>query len=105
MIRWAEDLGAPALVTGADMLVDRVKPSMKDAVGIGLAAAGYIGAYTGYGGLMLKNVGIAAAPWAFKAIVAKVSGAGITRGLSVRSRVSRWPAPAYLNQFDGTKLD
>lgn len=104
MIRLAEDVGAPVLVTAADMLVGQTKPTWSDGVGIGLAAAGYIGSYMGYGGPMVKNIGIAAAPWAFKAIISKVSGAGVS-GMAVRQRVARWPAEPYVKTFQGTRLD
>jgi hypothetical protein len=69
MIRWVEDLGAPAVVTLADVLVTEQKPDWYRPVGIGLAAAGYVlGGVLGMGGGFVKNLGIAAAPWAFKSI-------------------------------------
>jgi hypothetical protein len=104
MIRLAEDVGAPVLVTAADLLVEQTKPTASDMVGIGLAAVGYIGSYMGYGGPMVKNIGIAAAPWAFKAIINKVKGAGVT-GMAVRQRVARWPAEPWVKGFEGNRLD
>jgi hypothetical protein len=69
MLRWVEDLGAPAVVTLADVLVSEQKPDWYRPVGIGLAAAGYIlGGVMNMGGPFVKNIGIAAAPWAFKSI-------------------------------------
>lgn len=69
MIRWVEDLGAPAVVTLADVLVSEKKPDWYRPVGIGLSALGYVlGGVMGIGGGFVKNIGIAAAPWAFKSI-------------------------------------
>ncbi|MCD6362138.1 MAG: hypothetical protein J7M38_14870 [Armatimonadetes bacterium] len=69
MIRWAEDLGAPAVVTAVNVVTETQKPEWNRPVGIGLAALGYVlGGYMGIGGQFVKNLGIAAAPWAMKAI-------------------------------------
>ena len=105
MIRIAEDVGVPVGVGVANLLADQYKPSWTDGMNIALSAAGYVGSYMGYGGAALKNAGIAATPLAVKAIVGMVKGAGVSRGLTVRRRVSRWPAEPYVKQFEGTRLD
>ena len=112
MIRWVDDLGAPAVVTLASIGVDQVKPSLDRPMGIGLSAAGYIlGGYMNIGGNFMKNVGIAAAPWAMRSIYEWAKGAGLggrvnnTRLASVRGRVSRYPGPARDEEFSGVKLD
>jgi hypothetical protein len=69
MIKWVEDLGAPGVVAVADIATSELKPTWNRPLGIGLAALGYIaGGVLGMGGAFLKNVGIAAAPWAFESI-------------------------------------
>ena len=112
-IRWVDDLGAPALVALADIAVDEQKPAWSRPVGVGLSATGYIlGGYMGIGGAFLKNVGIAAGPWAFESIYRWIrEGAGVGGRVSrarmspVKSRVTRWPAPAYEGEFEGVTLD
>jgi len=75
MIRWGEDLGAPAVVAAMDVVTATQKPEWYGPVGIGLAAAGYVlGGYMRIGGQFTKNLGIAAAPWAFKAIYDYIKG-------------------------------
>ena len=65
MIRWTEDLGAPALVAAADIATTELQPTWNRWFGIGLAAVGYVaGGVLGIGGTFVKNVGIAAFPWA-----------------------------------------
>lgn len=105
MIRIAEDVGAPVGVGIVNMLLESQKPTWSDGANIAMSLAGYIGGYTGYGGPMLKNVGIAATPMALKAVVGMVKGAGVTRGMTVRKRVGRWPAEPYVKQFEGATLD
>jgi len=113
MIRWVEDLGAPALVAAADIATDELKPTWNRPVGIGLAAAGYIlGGFLGMGGTFVKNIGIAAAPWAIGSIyqyVKESSGvSGRAQRAPVASRlsrpISRYPAPAFETPFEGVKL-
>jgi len=94
-IKFVEDLGPPAVVTVADVLVSEQKPEWYRPVGIGLAAAGYVaGGMFGMGGQFVKNLGIAAAPWAFRSIyeyikeaTSPVSGAGRTVVMQPRARV------------------
>jgi len=92
-IRWAEDLGAPAVVAAVDILVDKQKPTWSRPVGIALAAAGYIlGGYMRIGGNFMKNIGIAAAPWAFESIYGYITEAGGVTGARAGSRLTMRPA-------------
>jgi hypothetical protein len=69
MIKWAEDLGAPGVIAVADIATSELKPTWNRPLGIGLATLGYVaGGVLGMGGAFLKNLGIAAAPWAFESI-------------------------------------
>lgn len=75
MIKWGEDLGAPAVVAVADVVTATYKPTWNAPVGIILSVAGYVlGGYMRIGGGFTKNLGIAAAPWAMKAIYSYVKG-------------------------------
>ena len=113
MIKWVEDLGAPALVAAADIATDELKPTWNRPVGIGLALAGYIlGGVLGMGGTFVKNIGIAAAPWAFGSIYQYVKETtGVTsRPVVARSRVlsprvGRYPASPPETPFEGVRLD
>lgn len=83
MIRWTEDLGAPALVAAADIATTELQPTWNRWFGIGLAAVGYVaGGVLGIGGTFVKNVGIAAFPWAAHEIyqmVKEASGTPVAR--------------------------
>lgn len=117
-IKWLEDLGAPALVAVADIAIDAQKPTWSRPVGIGMAAAGYIlGGVMGMGGQFMKNLGIAAAPWAFESIynyvkeATPISSPASKSNLAMRPAgkaaggISRYPAPARDVEFQGVTLD
>jgi hypothetical protein len=114
MIRWAEDLGAPAVVAAADIVTTEVKPTWNRWMGIGLAVLGYVGGgVLGMGGNFVKNLGVASFPWAVHSIYDMVKeGTGVTsRAVSrspVSSRISRsigrYPAPLVETPFEGTRL-
>ena len=112
-----EDLGAPALVAAADVLTSEQKPTWNRPLGIGLAVAGYLLSYMRIGGSsmtpFLKNLGIAAAPWAFESIYqyAKQGTFSPTARMTrtpVASRVarpiSRYPAPMVETPFESVRL-
>lgn len=83
MIRWGEDLGAPAVVAAASIVTDTYKPTWSKPVGIGLAVAGYVLNYMRIGGQFTKNLGIAAAPWAMLSIYDYIKGGvGLTAPVS-----------------------
>ena len=112
MIHWVDDLGAPAVVTLAGIGVDQVKPGWDRPMGVGLSFAGYfLGGYMGIGGNLLKNVGIAAGPWAMRSIYEWARGAGVGGRVSqprlarVGGRVSRYPGAARDVEFAGVKLE
>lgn len=114
MIRWGTDLGVPALVAAADIATDELKPTWNRPVGIALAAAGYLlHGLAGIGGDFTKNLGIAAAPWAFSSIyqyVKESTGVGRAVGRPVASRlsgsrISRYPAKPMETPFEGVRLD
>lgn len=106
------DLGAPATVTVIDLVTETAMPQWNEWAAYIVAGAGYLGAWQGFGGLFVKNVGIAAFPWAAKKLYTRVRamGGGTTQlalrriGPSVSS-VSRYPAPAFSEEFAGVKLD
>jgi len=114
MIRWGEDLGAPAVVAVADVVTATQKPEWYGPVGIALATAGYVlGGYMRIGGGFTKNLGIAAAPWAFKAIYDYVKG-GIGSPVGGGRLVMRSPAarlgtstvvsPAYSREGEAVSI-
>jgi len=106
-IKMVEDLGAPIAVVAVDLITETTAPTYNEWAAYILAGGGYIGAFMGWGGPFLKNVGIASLPWAAKKIYNRVKGgAGASRRLSFRQAgVSRLPAPAYSVPFQGVKLD
>lgn len=110
-INWTNDLGAPLAVTAIDLTIEATRPEWNEwasylTAGLGYAAA--IGMWRGLGivgGDFLKNMGIAAMPWAAKNIYERVRG-GMTspvRRLSMQ-KVSRWPAPLVEEPFGGARM-
>lgn len=75
-IRITEDVGAPALVTGVDLLTLEWQPSWNEWAAYILAGIGYASAAMNVrsGGPFLKNVGIAALPLAARHIYFRVKG-------------------------------
>jgi hypothetical protein len=73
-IRWAEDLGAPAVVAGAYIVSEPYQPTWTKPLGIGLAALGLGLNYMRVGGQFTKNMGIAAMPWAMTSIYDYIRG-------------------------------
>jgi len=117
MIKWVEDLVPVGLVAAADIATDEMKPTWNRPVGIGLALAGYIlGGVLGMGGTFVKNIGIAAGPWAIGSIyqyvkestgvTSRPTGARASAGVRLSSpRVGRYPAPVPETPFEGVRLD
>jgi len=99
MIRWGEDLGAPAVVAGAYIVAEQYKPEWTKPLGIGLAALGMGLNYMRVGGQFTKNMGIAAMPWAMTSVYDYIRGAIPVTGRLVANpaarlatRVSSYPA-------------
>lgn len=115
------EVGAPALVAVADVYTSEQQPTWNRPLGIGLAVAGYLLSSMRVGGSsmnpFLKNLGIAAAPWAFESIYQYAKQgtfsptARMTRtpvGRSVASHVARpigrYPAPIVETPFESVRL-
>lgn len=92
MIRIAQDVGAPIVVTGIDIATLELKPDWNEWASYIMAGAAYVvsglGLVRGTGGEFIKNMGIAALPLAARNIYARVkqpvsqragAGAGATR--------------------------
>jgi len=103
MIRWAEDLGAPAVVAGAYIVAEQYQPTWTKPLGIGLAALGMGLNYMRVGGQFTKNIGIAAMPWAMTSIYdyirsgigAPVGGRLVSRATSGRLATSTVVSPGF----------
>jgi hypothetical protein len=105
-IKVVPDVVAPLAVAAVDIVVEQVAPGYsKWATGI-LAAGGYAGAFFGFGGDFVKNIGIAALPTFAKNIYNYVKGsttasraASYTRSqfqrVPVSSRVQQTPGPGF----------
>lgn len=107
------DLGAPAAVTAIDLVTEATVPEWNEWAAYLVAGGSYIGAFMGWGGDFVKNMGIAAFPWAAKKIYDRVRGGVTSRPshLTLRrvarpvANISRYPAPAYSDEFAGVRLD
>lgn len=103
------DIGAPVAVTVVDLFTETTQPTWNEWAAYAMAAGGYVGAFMNFGGDFTKNIGIASFPWAAKKLYERVRSTGGTSNLALRSvsrrSVSRFPAPAYSEEFAGVRLD
>jgi len=110
MIRWAEDLGAPAVVAGAYIVAEQYQPTWTKPLGIGLAALGFGLNYMRVGGQFTKNMGIAAMPWAMTSIydyirgAIPVSGRLVTHPAAGRLGTSTVVSPAYSRESETVSI-
>jgi len=88
MIKWAEDLGIPALVAVADYGTERLDAGKAEGetkynpiVGIVMCAAGYGLTAFGMGGNYTKNLGIASLDWAVKGVRQLIAARGVSLGV------------------------
>lgn len=105
-MNWVNDVGAPLAVTAIDLGVESMAPGWNEWASYIVAGGAYASSITGFAKSdFIKNMGIAALPWAAKNIYSRVRG-GIgspVRRLSM-SKVSRWPAPLVETPFEGARL-
>ena len=103
-IRMASDVGAPLVVTAVNVAGRTIFPTYHDWLIYAMTAAGYIGAWMGWGGDFVKNIGVSSLPLTAEKIYDRVAGAApVSRRLRM-SPVSRYPAPARDMEFQGVKL-
>lgn len=113
-IKMLPDLGAPLGVTAIDLLSETYAPNYNEWAAYIVAVAGYLGAWMGWGGDTMKNMGIAAFPWAAKKLYDRVKGGMTARpsrmtfrrsaGVATRAPMTRYPAVPTETQFGGVKL-
>jgi len=100
-IKWMEDFGAPLAVVAIDLGVETTAPQWNEWASYAVVALGYTADLLGVGprnNQFVKNMAIAATPWAAKNIYRRVRGAmGVTR-------MSRWPAPLVEQPFGGARM-
>lgn len=109
-IKLVPDLGAPIAVTAVDLLLEKFAPEYTKWATGAMALGGYVGAYMGFGGDFVKNVGISALPAFAKNLYDYIVGGGTTTTRRAnatafrRAPVSRWPAPATQTEFANTRI-
>ncbi len=102
-IKLVEDIGAPLAVVVVDLVSETTQPTWNEGLAYASAVAGYLGAYTNFGGDFVKNYGIAALPWAAKKLYTRMRvGTGVSR--AALRRVGRYPAPLAQPEFQGARL-
>lgn len=109
------DLGAPAAVTAVKMGADTWYPTWAEGLSYVAAAGGYLAYWQNMGGEFARNIGIASFPWAAEKLVNRVqewTSGGTSRRPSTNkvalrkvNSVSRYPAPAFDEEFEGVRLD
>lgn len=105
-IRMIPDVGAPLIVTGVNIVARQSLPEWHDYVVYAMTAAGYIGGWMGWGGDLLKQIGVSSLPLTADKIYERVRGGApaARRPAFRRAPVSRYPAPALETPFQGVKL-
>lgn len=107
-IKMVPDLGAPVAVTAVNLITRSYAPDYQEWASYIMAAGGYVGAFMGWGGDFVKNVGISAMPGAAEKLYDRVRGGAVVTGRRTttfrRSAVSRYPGQATESPFQGVKL-
>jgi len=101
-IRWMDDLGAPLAVVAVDLTTQTVAPKWNEWAAYAVVALSYAGDLFGIGpknSQFVKNMGIAATPWAAKHVYNRVRGM-----MGGTSRMARWPAPLVEQPFGGARM-
>lgn len=115
-MRLLEDLGAPGLVAVADIASTEQKPSWNKWLGIGVAVGSWaLETFGRMGGEFVHNVRVSATPWAIENVYNYVREAqGVSsvamrptarlRARSSGTRVGRYPAPSFNDEFENVRL-
>ena len=96
-MRLMEDVGAPLAVTAIDLVTETMAPQWNSWAAYGVAAFGYAGEMFRYGNQFTKNMGIAAFPWAAKALYDTIRG-----GMSRPAPIKRMARVAVRREFPST---
>ena len=99
MIKIVPDVGAPAMVTGIDLLTQEYAPEWNEWASYIMAGGAYIvaalGLVKGAGGEFVKNMGIASLPLAARNILERVRQPATARRASASARLAlRTSSPA-----------
>lgn len=113
-IKMVPDLGAPLATTAVDLITESYAPDYNEWAAYIMAVGGYVGAWMGWGGDFVKNVGISSLPWAAKKLYDRIKGGAtrsvrfhptpVSRGMRQTSGVGRYPAPHQEAPFQGNRL-
>ncbi len=90
-IKLVEDVGAPLAVVAVDIASARFQPKYNEWLAYISTGVGYAGAWMGWGGDFVKNVGIASLPWAVKEIYNRFATTKVTLPWSPRGGGYRTP--------------
>ena len=104
-IKIGPDVGSPLIVTAVDLVSESIWPAYSSWLTYGMTIVGYVGAFAGFGGDILKNVGVSSLPLTAKRLYDTVRApAPMERMAFKRKSVARYPARATEAPFQGVKL-
>jgi hypothetical protein len=83
-INIVNDVVAPITVSAVDIIIETTKPEWVEYTDYGMTALGYVGAWMGWGGPFLKNIGIASMPITARSIYNRIKGGAVSRPVSRR---------------------
>jgi hypothetical protein len=102
-MRIVEDLIPPAVVAAADIVTAQKWPKYNEFVGYGLAVIGQFAEYIPMvpRSPWVKNMGIAATPWALKSLYTRIKA---MTGATGTSRLGRYPSTPTTPEFSAVRL-
>ena len=108
MINWIDEVGAPVTVTAINLGSRTMFPEYHDWVIYGLTGLGYLNlaGVLGRSNEFMKNSTMGLAPLAAEKIYNRIrTGFPAPTRAARYSRASRYPAPAFDEEFRGVRLD
>ncbi|KKL52922.1 hypothetical protein LCGC14_2280630 [marine sediment metagenome] len=105
-MRWMDDVGAPLAVTAIDLVTETVAPQWNEYAAYGTAVGAWVANQSGMARSdFVKNMAIAATPWAAKAAYQRIRGMLGISGAGIHGKgINRWPAPLIEQPFGGARL-
>ena len=97
-IKMVEDFGAPIAVTAIDLITEEVAPDYNQYAAYAMTAIGYIGAFLGYGGDFVKQVGVASLPLSARSIRDLIKGKAAASNGEVTKRINFRPGGGSIQQ-------
>lgn len=108
MIRLVPDVAAPATVAAVNIVSRQSMPEWHDMLVYAMTVLGYGADMMNVGGDYVKNIGVTSLPLTIDKLYERIKGTPVTRTAGavrrVSSPVTRYPAPAFADEFANVRL-